>query len=109
MSAYDLVKIAKEKKNISSDYKLAELLNVHRMNVANWKKGNIPDGVTTLKLAEMAEVTPKEAIKLLEGGFVNLSLLFVTSSTLLAAWMLESSGLFCILCKINDVHRLFVL
>lgn len=65
MSAYDLVRKAKEISKIKSDYELSEKLSVSRGQISNWKSGrNNPDGVTMLRLAELAELNPHDALNL---------------------------------------------
>lgn len=63
MSAYDLAERVKTRLNLSSDYQLSELLGISRSHVSNWKTGrNNPDGVTMLKLAELAGLSAHDAL-----------------------------------------------
>ena len=99
MSAYDLVNIAKEKMNLPSDNALAVVLNIDNQKISNWKnKGQNPDGITMLRLAEKAKLSPSEALNIVEKGFARVSLLAVTAlvSTLALASLLKP--LYCILC-----------
>lgn len=102
MSAYDLVKIAREKQNLTSDNALAMLLEIDNQKISNWKnKGQKPDGVTMLKLADKANLTPSQALKIVENGFGNVSLLAMTGLGSSLAMALLSKSLVCILCKIK--------
>lgn len=75
MSAYDLAERAKAKLNLTSDYQLAELLNISRSHVSNWKIGrNKPDGVTMLKLADLAGLTASDALKIVTQTPIQSSL-----------------------------------
>ena len=99
MSAYDLVKIAREKQNLTSDNALAMLLEIDNQKISNWKnKGQKPDGVTMLKLADKANLTPSQALKIVENGFGNVSLLAMTGLGSSLAMALLSKSLVCILC-----------
>lgn len=63
MSAYDLVLKAKEHLKIETDNKFAEIIGVSRMNISNWKMGRSnPDGITMLKLADLAGLNPHDAL-----------------------------------------------
>lgn len=90
----ELLEKAREAQGNISYYEVAKRLKVSDQLMNKWKnKKSQPNGLNTLKLAEMAGVSPSEAIKLLEGGYANVSLLVVTSTTLFGAWMLNSAGL----------------
>lgn len=95
--------MAKNKTGLSY-YEIAKELDVSKELVSRWKldKSN-PNGLHTLKLAELAGVEIKEAIKLVEGGYVSVSLLFVTSSVCMLGLALLSLFNKCILCKIKQV------
>ena len=99
MSAYDVVKAVKRNLKIESDAKVAEQLGVNKMNVSNWKnKGQSPDAETAFLMADLAGVTPKEALRLLQHGYANVSLLLVTALTSTLALALFVKPLHCILC-----------
>lgn len=63
MSAYDLAERVKDRLMINSDNKLAEVLGVTRANISHWKSGRSqPDGITMLRLAEMAGLSAHDAL-----------------------------------------------
>lgn len=96
-----LLEVAKEKTGFSY-YRIARELKVTDQLMNNWKHDKSqPNGLNTLKLAALAGLKPDEAIKLIENGFISLSLLIVTglTSTLAIASVLVHQV--CILCKIK--------
>ena len=98
-----LLEKARENQGGISYYKVAQLLNTSDQRVRNWKdKKSNPNGIETLKLAEMAGVDIKEAIKLVEGGFIKLSVLTLTiglTNPLSIKYLREIiSAMHCILC-----------
>lgn len=94
-----LLEKAREAQGDISYYEVAKRLGIPTALMNKWKNDkSLPNGVNTLKLADMAGVTPKEALKLLESGFGSVSLLLVTA---LASTLAIASGavhLVCILC-----------
>lgn len=65
MSAYDLVKLAKDKQGLTSDNQIAIKLGISNVNISNWKVGrNNPDGIIMLKLQIMAGVSGQVALDL---------------------------------------------
>ena len=72
----NLLELARAKKGNVSYYEMAKILNVSDQLVRSWKNNKSqPNGLNTLKLTEMADVTPKEAIKLMESGFADVTLM----------------------------------
>lgn len=99
MNGYKLVEAAKEKTGISTDNGIATKLGIDRGNIYNWKIGrSAPNGEQTLMLADMANVTPKEALRIMQSGYSSLSILIMTAltSTLGIASLIELKD--CILC-----------
>lgn len=92
MSAYDLISKAKERLNIDSDNKFAEVLGVSRMHINNWKsERSMPDGLNMLKIAELAGLSAHDAHVLvcqkseqqqlnLQAGFSNVVFLSAVSA-----------------------------
>lgn len=75
-----LLEKAREAQGGISYYEVAKRLGVPTALMNKWKNDKSqPNGINTLKLAEMAKVTPSEAIKLMQGGFAGVSLLIVTA------------------------------
>lgn len=96
----ELLEIAREKQGNVSYYEMAKRLKVSDQLVRKWKENKSqPNGINTLKLADMAGVTPKEAIKLMQSGFSNVSQLTMTSfaSTLALALIHYSSTMYIML------------
>lgn len=79
MAGYELIEAVKEKTDFKSDYAIAKELGIGRSNISNWKTSEtMPDAITALKLAELAKLTPKEALEKLQGGYARVSLMTVT-------------------------------
>ncbi|MFD0930214.1 helix-turn-helix domain-containing protein [Methylophilus glucosoxydans] len=101
----DLLEKAREAQGGISYYELAKRLGIGTPLMNKWKNNKSqPNGLNTLKLVEMAKLTPEEAIKILEKGSMNLGvifsvafislLLFATCSTeLKAAEMLSANSM----------------
>lgn len=90
----ELLERARKAQGDISYYEVAKRLGIDTALMSRWKnKKAQPNGLHTLKLAEMAGVSATEAIRLLEGGFANVSLLFMTSTALSAAYLLKSAVL----------------
>lgn len=105
----ELLEIARAKQGNVSYYEIAKRLKVSDQLVRKWKDNKSqPNGLNSLKLADMAGVTPKEAIKLMESGNINVSLLIMTSfaTTLTAALVNISASLYIML---NGLKRQFKL
>lgn len=121
MSFYKIVEIAKEKQNITSDNQIAIKLGVSRSLVSGWKTGySMPDGINTLKLINMAELSSNEAMEIIKeeikaqkplkqagyaqiefiAGISALSLLAVTGTAQTIGIASFSTALLCVLCKI---------
>lgn len=76
----ELLERAREAQGNISYWEVAKRLKVSDQVMNKWKNNkSLPNGVNALKLADMARVKPAEAVKLLESGFVSLSLLIVTA------------------------------
>ena len=94
-----LLEMAKEKSGLKSNYQLANAIGTSHELVSKWHLNkSLPNGINTLILADMAEVSPKEALKLLQQGFSTVSLLILTSIAsiaLLASMLIRT---ICILC-----------
>ena len=95
----DLLEEARKVQGNISYYEVAKRLGISTVLMTKWKndRGN-PNGLHTLKLAEMAGVTPSEAIKLLQKGFSKISLLIMTSFASIVILALLSMRAICILC-----------
>lgn len=107
MSAYDLVKAAKAKRNIPSDNALAVLMGIDNQMMSNWKNGKSkPNGENALYLAELADLKPSDAKLLLQGGFCEVSLLGVTSIGCTLAIAASWVRVCCILCKMEVKRKL---
>ena len=80
-NAYKMVEIAKVKNNILTDNALAVKYGFTRQNLNDWKSGRSePKGTNLLKLMKAAELTVDDGLKIMQNGFIELSLLFVTST-----------------------------
>lgn len=81
----ELLEAARKAQGNISYYEVAKRLGISTPLLNRWKnnKGN-PNGIHSLKLADMAGLTTREAIELIEGGFAEVSLLIMiaTCSTL---------------------------
>lgn len=94
-----LLEKAREAQGGISYYEVAKRLKVSDQLMNKWKNDKSqPNGINTLKLAEMAGVSPKEAIKLLESGFISVSLLIVTALASTLAIATGAMRIVCILC-----------
>lgn len=94
-----LLEKAREAQGNISYYEVAKRLGVSDQLMNKWKnEKSLPNGVHTLKLTKMANLTADEALKVIEGGFVNMSLMIATALCALpfvyALHMLKD----CILC-----------
>lgn len=96
----------KEKYHLKYDEDVADLVSLTPSHLNRLKKRDgQPNASNFVKLAitagwsmEKANIILNDGIasrKIKENGFINLSLLFVTSITLLSAWMLKNIG-FCL-------------
>lgn len=107
-NTYKLVELAKAKTGIDSDYGISEMLGVDRQMVSGWKRQKSEaNTINTLKLMKAANMSIDEGLKLMQGGFTSLLLIFVTalSSVALLASMAFSGH--CILCKIDAIDSLY--
>ena len=97
-----LLEMAKERTGLTSNNQVAIAMNVKPELVSTWNTNKShPNGLNTLILADMARLSPKEAIKLLQNGYSTVSLLIVTSITSIALLASISMRAICILCKIK--------
>jgi transcriptional regulator with XRE-family HTH domain len=95
----NLLEKAREAQGNISYYEVCKRLGVSTPLMNQWKNNKSkPNGYHTLKLAEMANIDIKEALKLYESGFSNLSLLFVTASLSIALLASNYDAIHCILC-----------
>ena len=95
----ELLEKAREAQGGISYYEVAKRLGISMPLMNRWKneKGQ-PNGINTLKLVEMAKLSPSEAIKILEGGYADVSLMIMTGLAALpfthaVLWLKD-----CILC-----------
>ena len=103
-NAYRMVEIAKEKNNIQTDNALAIKCGFTRQNLNDWKTGRSePKGTNLLKLMKAADLSVDDGLKLMQNGFINVSLLFVTSIGGIALLALFKNSVHCILCKIDNI------
>lgn len=85
MAGYGLVEAVKEATDLKSDYAIAKEIGVGRSNISNYKNTQtMPDAITVLKLAELAKLTPSQALERLQGGYASVSLMAVTAMVSLA-------------------------
>jgi hypothetical protein len=97
-----LLEMARKAQGDVSYYEIAKLMNVNMQQMTKWKNDlSRPNGINTLKLTELAKLSTKEAIKILEKGFSSLSFLIVTSIGYIALFSMWCISAKCILCKIN--------
>lgn len=102
----ELLEIAREKQGNVSYYEMAKRLNVSDQLVRKWKDNKSqPNGINALKLADMAEVTPKEALKLMQSGYSTVSQLIVTSFIGIAMLALIHCDKLDVLCKIYSAKK----
>lgn len=81
----ELIEKAKKVQHFESDNQLAQRMGVSRSYISNWKKGySNPDGFNTIILMDLANVTPREAMGMINRGFVSLSLVTMTAFMSLA-------------------------
>lgn len=100
----ELLEIAREKQGGVSYYEMAKRLNVSDQLVRRWKENKSqPNGINSLKLADMAGITPKEAIRLIESGYSYVSILTMTSiaGMIGAALMKISSSMYIMLNRLR--------
>ena len=94
-----LLDLAREKQE-TTYYGIAKMLGVSTPVLNKWiHDKSKPNGLNTLRLADLAGLSTKEAIRIVEGGFVSLPILFVTSfgSTLALAWSYISPTVYIML------------
>ena len=88
MSAYDLVNEVKNAKGIPSDNALAVAIGKERATVSGWKRGlSKPDGESILKLCVLGNIEPKEALRILHGGYGIPTIYFWTCWWSICAWL----------------------
>lgn len=96
----ELLERARKAQGDISYYEVAKRLGISTPLMNKWKNNKSqPNGINTLMLADMAGLTPKEAIKLMQSGNINVSLLLMTSITanLALAWNQISAILYIML------------
>lgn len=106
----DLLEKARENQGNISYYAIAKKLNTSDQRIRNWKeKRSKPNGIETLRLVEMAGLEVEEAIKLMEGGFIKLSMLILTigfSNPITFKYLGKFfAAVQCILCQIDSVNK----
>lgn len=80
MNFYALVEKAKENQKMTSDNQMAIKLGVSRSLISGWKSGLwSPDGLNTLKLIELADISATSALLIVTKDSENASL--ATSKT----------------------------
>lgn len=80
MAGYGLIEAIKENTEFKSDYAIAKEIGVGRQNISAWKNTKtLPDALTALKLAALADLSAKEALEKLQGGYARVSLMAVTA------------------------------
>lgn len=85
MAGYGLIEAIKENTDFKSDYAIAKQIGVGRQNISTWKNTTtLPDAITVLKLAELAKLTPSQALAKLQGGYASVSLMVVTATLSIA-------------------------
>ena len=78
----ELLEAARKAQGNISYYEVAKRLGISTPLLNRWKNNKSqPNGVNTLRLAEMAGLSPSEALRLIEGGYIQLSLLIMTALT----------------------------
>jgi transcriptional regulator with XRE-family HTH domain len=89
----ELLEKAKEKSGLSY-YGIAKEIGASKELVSKWKlnKGK-PNGEHTLALAILADVSTRDALKLLQSGYSTLSLMLVTGTLSIALLALKFSSL----------------
>ena len=93
-----LLDLAREKQE-TTYYGIAKMLGVSTPVLNKWiHDKSKPNGLNTLRLADLAGLSTKEAIKVVEGGFIALPLLFMTSIAGIALLALFKNSVHCILC-----------
>lgn len=76
----ELLERARKAQGDISYYEVAKRLGISTPLMNKWKNNKSqPNGINTLMLADMAGITPKEAIKLMQSGFSSVSQLIMTS------------------------------
>lgn len=96
----ELLERARKAQGDISYYEVAKRLGISTPLMNKWKHNKSqPNGINTLMLADMAGLTPKEAIKIMQSGYSGVSLLLVTSlaSTLGLALIHYSSTMYIML------------
>jgi hypothetical protein len=95
----ELLEKAREVSGFKSHYEMAKHMGVSHELMSKWKLNKSkPNGEHSLILADMAGLSPKEALRLLQNGYSSVLLLGVTSLAsiaLLASVLLTQE---CILC-----------
>lgn len=74
----ELLELARKKQGNISYYQMAKIVGVSDQVMTKWKQDiSKPNGIHTLKLAELASVSPTEALKVMQKGYTTIALLFV--------------------------------
>lgn len=94
-----LLDLVKERAGLDSNNKVAQALKVSPELVSRWNTNKSePNGLNTLKLMQLGNISRDEAIRLMQNGYSNVSLLLVTSLSSIALLALTKMPIFCILC-----------
>ena len=97
----ELLERARQNQGNISYYEVAKRLKISSPLMTKWKNNiSQPNGYNTLRLADMAGLDVKEALKLVQGGFISMSLLIMTGSFSMLAIAELMIRKVCILCKI---------
>jgi transcriptional regulator with XRE-family HTH domain len=95
----ELLERARKAQGDISYYEVAKRLGISTPLMNKWKNNKSqPNGINTLMLADMAGVTPKEALKIMQGGFSDVSLIIMTALLCNAGVAYSLISKFCILC-----------
>ncbi len=80
-----LIERAKQIQHFESDNQLAKRMGVSRSYISNWKNGHSnPDGFNTIILMELADVSAKEAMGMINRGYATVSSMVMTAGVSLA-------------------------
>lgn len=86
----ELLEIAKERTGLSY-YGIAKKLEISTPLMNKWKNNKSqPNGINSMKLANMAELTTSEALKIMEKGYSKISSLIIIATISSFGWILVS-------------------
>jgi len=96
---YKLIEMAKRNLKIDSDYEFGKLIGVTPQKVSNWKNEKYEaNGEHMLKIVATGKIKIEEAVRVMESGNAQLSLIFVTAMASIALLASFLKPLHCILC-----------